>query len=99
MPNELSTQDIVIISTVIPIVIAVLTIYTCLKYKEKILSEKRVKKLESIRYNRNYRSEVYGVKENPVQITIIDYETRTPQSDIEKKRYFKNKKNNTTMTH
>ena len=99
MPNELSTQDIVIISTVIPIVIAVLTIYTCLKYKEKILSEKRVKKLESIRYNRNYRSEVYSVKENPVQITIIDYETRTPQSDIEKKRYFKNKKNNTTMTH
>jgi len=99
MPNELSTQDIVIISTVIPIVIAVLTIYTCLKYKEKILSEKRVKKLESIRYNRNYRSEVYGVKENPVQITIINYETRTPQSDIEKKRYFKNKKNNTTTTH
>ena len=99
MPNELSTQDIVIISTVTPIVIAVLAIYTCLKYKEKILSEKRVKKLESIRYNRNYRSEVYGVKENPVQITIIDYETRTPQSDIEKKRYFKNKKNNTTMTH
>jgi len=70
-----------------------------LKYKEKILYEKRVKKLESIRYNRNYRSEVYGVKENPVQITIIDYETRTPQSDIEKKRYLKNKKNNTTMTH
>jgi hypothetical protein len=99
MPNELSTQDIVIISTVTPIVIAVLAIYTCLKYKEKILSEKRVKKLESIRYNRNYRSEVYGVKENPVQITIIDYETRTPQSDIEKKRYFKNKKNNTTTTH
>jgi hypothetical protein len=99
MPNELSTQDIVIISTVIPIVIAVLTIYTCLKYKEKILYEKRVKKLESIRYNRNYRSEVYGVKDIPVQITIIDYETRPPQSDIEKKRYLKNKKNNTTMTH
>jgi hypothetical protein len=99
MPNELSISEIVIMSTVIPIVIAVLTIYTCLKYKEKILYEKRVKKLESTRYNRNYRAEVYGVKENPVQITIINYETRTPQSDIEKKRYIKNKKNNTTTTH
>jgi hypothetical protein len=99
MPNELSISEIVIMSTVIPIVIAVLTIYICLKYKEKILYEKRVKKLESTRYNRNYRAEVYGVKENPVQIMIINYETRTPQSDIEKERYLKNKKNNTTTTH
>ena len=99
MPNELSISEIVIMSTVIPIVIAVLTIYICLKYKEKILYEKQVKKLESKRYNRNYRSEVYGVKENPVQIMIINYETRTPQSDIEKERYLKNKKNNTTTTH
>ena len=30
---------------------------------------------------------------------IINYETRTPQSDIEKERYLKNKKNNTTTTH
>ena len=99
MPNELSISEIVIMSTVIPIVIAVLTIYICLKYKEKILYEKQVKKLESTRYNRNYRAEVYGVKENPVQIMIINYETRTPQSDIEKERYLKNKKNNTTTTH
>ena len=99
MTFEISIRDIIIISIVCPISVSVLIIFLCLKYKEKILSEKRVKKLESIRYNRNYRSEVYGVKDNPVQITIIDYETRTPQSDIEKKRYFKNKKNNTTMTH
>ena len=99
MSFELSVRDIIIISTVCPISISVLIIFLCLKYKEKILYEKRVKKLESTRYNRNYRAEVYGVKENPVQITIINYETRTPQSDIEKERYFKNKKNNTTTTH
>lgn len=99
MPNELSTPDIVIISTVIPIVITVLTIYTCLKYKEKILYEKRMRKLESTRHYRNYREEIYGIKDNPVQITVISYETNTPQYDIEKDRYLKNKKNNTTTTH
>ena len=99
MPNELSTPDIVIISTVIPIVITVLTIYTCLKYKEKILYEKRMRKLESTRNYRNYREEIYGVKDTEVQINVIRYETYSPQSDIEKERYIKNKKNNTTMTH
>jgi len=99
MPNELSTPDIVIISTVIPIVVAVLTIYTCLKYKERILYEKRMKKLESTRHYRNYREEIYGIKDNPVQITVISYETNTPQYDIEKDRYLKNKKNNTTRIH
>lgn len=99
MPNELSTPDIVIISTVIPIVITVLTIYTCLKYKEKILYEKRMRKLESTRNYRNYREEIYGVKDTEVQINVIRYETYSPQYDIEKERYIKNKKNNTTMTH
>jgi len=99
MAFELSIRDIIIISIVCPISVSVLIIYLCLKYKEKILYEKRMKKLESTRHYRNYREEIYGIKDNPVQITIINYETRTPQSDIEKKRYFKNKKNNTTTTH
>jgi len=55
MTFELSIRDIIIISIVCPISVSVLIIFLCLKYKEKILSEKRVKKLESIRYNSNYR--------------------------------------------
>lgn len=99
MSFELSIRDIIIISTVCPISISVLIIFLCLKYKERILYEKRMRKLESTRNYRNYREEIYGVKENPVQITIINYETKTPQNDIEKERYIKNKKNNTTTTH
>ena len=54
MSFELSIRDIIIISTVCPISISVLIIFLCLKYKEKILYEKRVKKLENTRYNRKY---------------------------------------------
>jgi hypothetical protein len=99
MAFELSTLEIIIISTVCPISVSVLIIYLYLKYKEKILYEKRMKKLESTRHYRNYREEIYGIKDNPVQITVISYETNTPQYDAEKDRYLKNKKNNTTTTH